>query len=467
MIFRQIVHEDLGCASYLVGDERAGIAAVVDPGFDVREYQRMARFLGVAVQHVLETHVHGDHVSGHGQLTSALGARTHIHRGADVSYDHDSFDDDWELRLGALLVRAIHTPGHRPEHTAFSLVDTTRSEEPWAVLTGDSLHVGDVARPDPTDDLVAAARLGFRSLHRRLLTLPDACEVWPAHVGTTASDARGLSLKSSSTIGYERRSNPLLTVDEDEFVASVRNDRRAHAPTVERISELNRGPLLLSGTSDLQPLTPRQLERHQADGATLVDVRTDTQFDDAHVPGAICIPATRAGFGSTLTWVADPDRPVVLIGRDDEEARHAGRLASAVGTSHLSGYLEGGMTSWHQERRTVDRIERLDINQLPRRSDEDPTMQILDVRESSRWAAGHIRRSINTPWHQIRSVPHGVDGTATVAVICDDGHRAAVAAGLLQRAGVRSVVHVVAGGVPRWEHMGRALVTPSDGVPGG
>jgi hydroxyacylglutathione hydrolase len=177
VIFRQLVHDDLGCASYLIGDEDAGVAAVVDPKLDIHEYLRLARFLGVHIDHILETHNHADHVSGHGRLASATGATIHVHREAAPDYEHEAFDDDWELELGTVTVRAIHTPGHRPEHTAFALIDSERSDEPWAVLTGDSLFVGDIARPDLAVDKTEGARGIFQSLKEKLMSLPDTCEV--------------------------------------------------------------------------------------------------------------------------------------------------------------------------------------------------------------------------------------------------------------------------------------------------
>src|SRR3954454_17898842 len=168
MVFRQIVHDDLGCASYLIGDEHAGVAAVVDPKLAIDEYLAIARYVGVSIDHVLESHNHADHVSGHGRLAAATGATIHVHREAEVDYEHEPFDDGWELRLGALLVRAGHTPGHRPEHTAFLLIDTDRGPEPWAVLSGDSLFVGDVARTDLAIDSGEGARQIFRSVRERL-----------------------------------------------------------------------------------------------------------------------------------------------------------------------------------------------------------------------------------------------------------------------------------------------------------
>jgi glyoxylase-like metal-dependent hydrolase (beta-lactamase superfamily II) len=204
MIFRQLTHDDLGCASYLIGDEDAGVAAVVDPRLDIDGYLRLARYLGVRLEHVLETHTHADHVSGHGRLAAATGATIHIHRDAGAEYPHEPFDDGWELELGALIVRAVHTPGHRPEHTAFALIDTARGDEPWALLGGDSLFVGDIARPDLAVEREAGARGIFRSLHERVLALPDTCELWPGHLGGSMCGGPGMDLKVASTIGFER-----------------------------------------------------------------------------------------------------------------------------------------------------------------------------------------------------------------------------------------------------------------------
>ena len=169
MIFRQLTHDDLGCASYLIGDEEAGVAAVVDPKLDIDEYLALARYMGVRIDHILETHNHADHVSGHGRLSAATGATVHIHRLAAPEYQHEPFDDGWELRLGRVTVRALHTPGHRPEHTAFALIDNARGPEPWAVLSGDTLFVGDIARPDLAVDKEEGAHGIFHSLHDKLL----------------------------------------------------------------------------------------------------------------------------------------------------------------------------------------------------------------------------------------------------------------------------------------------------------
>jgi hydroxyacylglutathione hydrolase len=455
MIFRQLTHDDLGCASYLIGDESAGVAAVVDPKLDIDEYLRLARYLGVRIEHILETHNHADHVSGHGRLSAATGATIHIHRDAGPAYDHEPFDDGWELQLGSVTVRALHTPGHRPEHTAFALIDTARSDQPWAVLTGDTLFVGDIARPDLAIDKEEGARGIFHSLHDKLLRLPDTTEVWPGHLGGSLCGGPGMDLKVSSTIGFERGGQDLLRVtDEDEFVEKATGSLGPQPPNFQNIVELNRGPLLRE-TVDAHPLTPRQVEQAQADGALVVDVRTDLQFDDAHIPGAISITARRAGFGSKLAWLARPDEPLVLVGRDDQDALEAAALAAAVGLRDLAGYLAGGMTSWREDKLDVDRIERITLPELHERWEHDRGgLQVLDVREQAEWDAGHIPGSVHRPYHDIHELPDGIDPHRPVAAVCASGQRSAVAASLLQRFGAAHVIHVVDGGVPLWKRKG-------------
>ncbi|HEX2104561.1 MAG TPA: MBL fold metallo-hydrolase [Solirubrobacteraceae bacterium] len=456
MIFRQLIHDDLGCASYLIGDSDAGVAAVVDPKIDVGEYLRLARFLGVAIEHVLETHTHADHVSGHGRLQAATGATIHVHREAGAHYDHEPFEDGWELALGDVRVRALHTPGHRPEHTAFALYDGRRAgDRPWAVLTGDSLFVGDLARPDLAIDPDAGARGIFRSLHERLLPLPDDTEVWPGHLGGSMCGGPGMDLKVSSTIGFERAHNPELAErDEDAFVASAVARLGPQPPNFRAIVEVNRGPLR-GGDSHAPPLTPRQLVGHQEAGALIVDVRTELQFDDAHVPGAVCITALRGGFGSRLAWIADHQQPVVFVGRDDADAAAAAELAAAVAVTNVAGCLAGGMTSWREERRPTQAVERLTVPDLHERWARDRDgLQVLDVRERTEWADGHVPGALHVPYHDLHELPAGLDPDRPVAVICASGQRSAVAASLLQREGARSVLHVVDGGVGTWARHG-------------
>jgi hydroxyacylglutathione hydrolase len=460
MIFRQITHDDLGCASYLIGDEDAGVAAVVDPKFEIDEYLEFARFTGVSIEHVLETHNHADHLSGHGRLAAATGATIHVHRDAGPAYRHDPFEDGWELELGAVRVRAMHTPGHRPEHTAFALIDTSRSHEPWAVLTGDSLFVNDVARPDLAVDKEEGARGIFRSLHRRLLGFPSHTEVWPGHLGGSLCGGAGMDMKICSTLGYDRANNEMLReADEEDFVRRAIESLGPQPPNFQAIVDLNTGELVTEGV-ELLPLTSRQVEQTGEQGSLVVDVRTDLQFDDAHIPDAVCIPAVEAGFGTRLAWLAERDQPIVLVGRDGADARHAAALALAVGIRTLGGYLAGGMTEWRREKRPVASTERLELDDLPDRAKADRSLQILDVREHSEREQGYIPGSLFEPWHDIDNLPDGLDPDRPVAVLCASGQRAAVAASLLQRHGAKRVVHVGEGGVPKWGKLGEPIERP-------
>lgn len=457
MIFRQFIHDDLGCASYVIGDEDATVAAVVDPRLAIEEYLQLARYVGVQIEHVLETHTHADHVSGHGRLRAATGAVIHVHREAGAAYDHEPFDDGWELELGTVRIRALHTPGHRPEHTAFLLSDTARGDDPWAVLTGDTLFVGDVARPDLAIDREEGARGIFRSLHERLLSLPPETEVWPGHLGGSMCGGPGMDMKTSSTIGFERRHNELLREeDEDRFVERLVSTLGPQPPNFRRIVEINRGAE--GGVARTpEPLSPRQVAERLGAGALLVDVRTDEQFDDAHVPGSICVSALHAGFGTKLAWVGADAGEIVFVGRDDHDARLAAELAGAIGITAPTSYLSGGMTSWRLERRDIARIPRVDPAGLFERREREPALQVLDVREESEWRVRRIPGSVHVPYHDIDAVPAGLDPGRPIAVICESGQRSAVAASIVQRLGAEEVVHVVDGGVGTWARAGHPV----------
>ena len=337
--------------------------------------------------------------------------------------------------------------------STFATLPPADSPGRWLVVTGDSLFVGDLARPD----LAVEPEEGARELQasmRRLLELDDFAEAWPGHIGGSLCGGAGMSEKPGTTIGFERRHNPLLGgLDEDGFVERTLASLGPQPPNFQAIVDLNRGPLLSSGV-ELLPLTPRQVELLRAEGDLIVDVRTDLQFDEAHIPGAACITMLHQGFGTRLAWVVDREQEIVLVGRDDNDARVAGRLATAVGIRRLGGFLAGGMTSWRAERREVGSLARWTVEQLAERRNG---VQILDVRELSEWRDGHIPGSMHMPYHDIREVPEGLDPERPTAVICASGQRSATAASLLAAHGAREVIHVVDGGVPLWSRLGGAL----------
>jgi rhodanese-related sulfurtransferase len=260
-----------------------------------------------------------------------------------------------------------------------------------------------------------------------------------------------MDMKVSSTIAYELAHNDLLAEDdEDAFVARAIASLAPQPPNFQAIVALNRGPLH-SHRTEIEPLTPRQVVVKRDEGAVIVDVRTDLQFDDAHIPGAVCNPAVRAGFGTKLAWVADREREIVLVGRDDDDAIRAAQLATAVGITDVAGYLAGGMTSWREEKRPTRAVERIDVDRLHERLDG---VQVLDVRERAEFEEQHIPGALHVPYHDIHGVPAGIDPHRPVAVVCSSGQRSAVAASLLLRYGVEEPIHVAEGGVGTWADRG-------------
>src|SRR3954451_21787131 len=457
MFFRQVINEDLSCGSYLVGDERAGVAAVVDPQWDIDPYLRLSRLHGVRIEHVLETHNHADHVSGHGRLARATGATIHIHELAEAEYPHESFTDGWKLSLGDVEIEALHTPGHRPEHTSYLLRDADRGGDPWAVLTGDSLFVGDVARPDLAIEKREGAADIYRSLHERLLSLPDDVEVWPGHLGGSACGSSGIDHKSTSTIGFERGHNRALRFgSETEFVDDAVATLGSPPPNVEHIVSINRGPLIEEMGTPI-PLAPRAVEVGIAEGALLVDARTNEQFDEAHVPGAISASAYETGFATKVAKVVAPDAELIVVAASDGYELEAAELLASVGL-RARGYLEGGMTAWRSEGRPVRRIELIDPHELAGRLENDELV-VLDVRDDDEYEEAHIPGSLHLPYGELPDRQSELPRDRPIAAICSGGKRSGLAASILQREGFEGVLHVADGGVGTWRRSGHPVET--------
>jgi hydroxyacylglutathione hydrolase len=297
VIFTQFVDDDLGCASYLVGDETAGIAAVTDPAYAIEQYLEEAKRRGVEIIRTIETHTHADHVSGHGRLALEHGIPVSIHWAAEVEFEHDPLEDGDDIAFGEVVLRCLHTPGHRPEHCCLVVVDRSRGAEPWLVLTGDSLFVGDTARPD----LAVEAREGAKSLFyslRRIVDLGDGVEVYPGHVAGSLC-GKAMSSKASTTVGFERRFNHALLADDlDCFVAETVSVSTPKPPNMERTVGLNRGPFLGS--------QPASTELAAApSGAQLVDVRDISLFAVGHLGGAINVPVSGSRFSTKAGFVLD------------------------------------------------------------------------------------------------------------------------------------------------------------------
>jgi hydroxyacylglutathione hydrolase len=436
VLFRQFVDDDLGCASYLVGDEQAGIAVVVDPPYAIESLLAEADRRGVRLAAVLETHTHADHVSGHGRRALEHGLPVRVHEAAGAAFRHEPLRDGSEVEVGEVVLRALHTPGHRPEHCAFEVIDRSRGNEPWLVLTGDSLFVGDAARPDLAVEAQEGAEGLFQSL-RRLAALGDGVEVYPGHVAGSLCGA-GMSSKASTTIGFERRFNHALLESHDEFTAAATGPQPPRPPNMERIVELNRGPFV-----GAQP----RLDRIEAvpQDAVVLDVRPVDAFVAGHRTGAVGVPVSGSSFATKSAFVLPPDRPLVLHATDETEARLGASRLHAVGLFDLVGWQEGGGDQ------TLAPVSLDELEGLLAAGD----VELLDVREADEHDRSFVPGSRHLPYRTARAAAeNGLFDGRPLVTICETGPRAAVAASVLQAAGL-DARPVLDGGVEAWSASGR------------
>jgi hydroxyacylglutathione hydrolase len=456
VFFRQVLHEDLGCASYLVAD--GGEAAVIDPKWDVEDYLELADEHGFQIRHVLETHNHADHVSGKGRLQRATGATIHVPAGAGAEFEHEPMGDGDSVTVGEVGITALATPGHRPEHTSYVISDAARGNKPWLVVTGDSLFVGDVARPDLAVEPEEGARELFVSLHR-LLELDDFAEAWPGHIGGSLCGGAGMSEKPGTTIGFERRFNRLLGLsDEREFVRELTGHLAEQPPNFKRIVELNRGPLLTEA-GVVEPLAPARVKELLDSGVLLLDGRATREFDAEHVPGSVNVTMTRSSVGTRAAWIADPESEVVLNAATSDEASRMARLLEAVGFRKVAGYLAGGTQAWRKAGFETGSTVAVDVPGLAERI-RSGEVRVLDVRDEDEWEESHVPGSIHIPFHELRDgVPADLEnGSKPLAVVCSAGNRSSIAASLLKRAGLEGIEHVADGGVADLQNEGIELV---------
>jgi hydroxyacylglutathione hydrolase len=422
LLFRQFVNEDLGCASYLVGDVQAGVAVVVDPAFAIEQYLAVAEQEGVRIERVLETHTHADHVSGHGRFALEHELPVAIHPLAEPKYPFEPLDDGQVVEVGAVRIRVVHTPGHRPEHCSFVIDDAL-------ALTGDSMFVGAAARPD----LAVAAREGAEDLYRslgRLLDLGDDVQIYPGHVAGSLCGGN-MSSDTSSTIAKERATNEALQFrDVQEFVLVSASVSTPRPPTTERVVALNRGPWV-AWPDSLQEL-------REAGEATVLDVRSFHDYSAGHIPGAISVSVDGGSFGTKSGFVLMADERIVLHAGSEAEARDAAERLWAVGILELAGYLIAPDAP--------KTLPTLDVDEL-RTLLESPGLQLVDVRETTERDSGYIPGSTNVPYRLLRKLGCGaLDRSKPVVTVCESGPRAAIAASLLQREGF-DVSAVADGGI--------------------
>jgi hydroxyacylglutathione hydrolase len=456
---QQFVLGGLGHLSALIADESTGVAAVVDPRRDVDVYLDAASDAGVRITHVLETHLHNDYVSGGRELAALTGARHVIGAGAGLRHEHDPVRDHATFDVGRLRFTARDTPGHTPEHVAYALADTSRADEPIVLFTGGSLLVGAVGRTDllGADNAIPFADAMFHSLHDVVLRHEDFVGVYPTH-GSGSLCSAGTASTPQTTIGFERRYNPLLRhEDAESFARALLTDQPAFPRYFARMRPLNRaGPALLGGrVPERRPRPVAEVRRAVADGALVVDLRAPHEHVRGHVPRSLSIPADES-FGTWLGWVVEPDRPLVLLLPDAAVWDDAIRQALRIGyDGAIVGDLDGGWQAWRASGAPVETTEALTIDELGRRVVQGgpDAPFVVDVRQASEYRAGHVPGSVHLLAADLPERLSELPRERLIATICASGFRASIGASLLRQAGFERVAPVEPG-VPAWEAAG-------------
>jgi glyoxylase-like metal-dependent hydrolase (beta-lactamase superfamily II)/rhodanese-related sulfurtransferase len=466
VIFKQFYLNCLAHASYLVGDEQTGAAAVVDPQRDVDQYLAFAAEHGLRVEHVFLTHFHADFLAGHLELRDRVGATIYLGAAARAEYAFTPLGDGESVDLGRVRLTALETPGHTPESISLLVYDLDRSATtPHAVLTGDTLFVGDVGRPDLRAALGwSAGELGgllYTSLREKLLPLPDSSLVYPAH-GAGSLCGKAISRETVSTIGEQRRSNyALQPMSREAFVDLVTTDQ-PDAPeyfTYDAVLNSRERPTLDEALArELTPLTVRELLTEQALGAQILDTRDPSAFAAAHLAGSINIGLV----GQYATWagtILSRDTPIVIVADPGTETESALRLGR-IGFDHVVGYLAGGLQSANVAEATIVSTERVSADVAARRMASASPPLVVDVRTAAERAQKRIAGSVHIPLNHLMERLTEIPRDRPVLVHCAGGYRSSIAASLLQRAG-HTGVSELAGGMTAWDDDAeRAAVGP-------
>ena len=461
MYTQQFFIEGLGCASYIIGCEAKGIAAVVDPDRDIQKYLDAAAVRGLKITHIIETHLHADHVSGNTDLALHSGAKIYLHEASAAEFAHVDLHDADILNLGNFRLKVIHTPGHTPESITLLVSDTTRSELPWLALTGDTLFVGDVGRPDLVGVEAAQGLAGdmYDSLFEKILPLNDGLLIYPGH-GAGSLCGKSIGSMRATTLGYERHTNPALTPrDKSDFIAFATSGLPEQPGNHKRIKAMNLKGVKPLGKLEPQPLTILESIPLFQNGAGLLDTRSKEAYVHAHVPGSVHLEAD-AQLSNRIGFVFPPDAPMILLLENPSDYERVVYSLARVGYENVVGYLAEGLDVWARMRLPIAAGDIKDIephelqNILEHCSADCPI--VVDVREPWEYQQGHVPGALLMPLGQLSNRIRELNPDHPVAVICASGSRSQSAAALLGQKGFKTVYNVV-GGTGAWEYSGLPL----------
>ncbi len=450
MYVQQFFIDGLGCASYLVGCEGAGVAAVIDPDRDVQKYIDAARAHGLKITHVIETHLHADHISGNTDLAQRTGAGIYLHEQAGADFRHKTVKEGDHLQLGNVRIDILDTPGHTPESITLLAADTTRAPEPWMAFTGDTLFVGDVGRPDLIG-LDAARDLAgqmHHSLFDKLLPLDDALMIYPGH-GAGSLCGKSIGAVRNTSLGFERKYNPALSPrSREDFIQFATANLPEQPANVKRIKAINRHGPSPVGEALPRPLTIQEAIPHFQRGAALLDLRAKADYIQAHVPGSVHLEADDQ-LSNRVGFVLPPDVPVVLLLSDPVDYRRVMFSLARVGYDNVVGYLSESLSMWSAlglpiTSGDVQDIEPVELNTLLQ-SGNGHRPVVVDVREAWEYQRGHVPGAKLIPLGELSTRLGELDPDKPVAVICASGSRSQSAAALLGQKGFKLVYNILGG----------------------
>jgi hydroxyacylglutathione hydrolase len=441
----------LAHASYLVVSE--GVATVIDPQRDVDIYLDAAKQNGLKIEHIIETHLHADFVSGHHELAERTGARIYLGAGSGATFPHIAVKDGDSLQFGQCRFDFLSTPGHTVESVCIAMTDLTDSSRPRAVFTGDTLFVGDVGRPDLSGDHTPQelAAMLYQSLNHKLLKFPDETQIFPAH-GAGSLCGRQMGSERSSTIGKERRTNYALQArSSEEFVRLLTDGMPPRPEYFGRDVELNRqGAPALDRTPRPVPVRAPEVFRMQAEGAIVLDTRPAMEFAVAHVPGSIHIGLS----GQYASWAArilGLDKRIILVGEDADHLRESQLRLARVGIENVHAYLEDGITGWIAGGYELDYIPQISVQEFSDLLEQEKDhIAVLDVRERAEVAVGAMENSVRIPLGQLQDQTAELDRNKLLVVHCKGGYRSSIATSILRRAGFRDIANLT-GGFEAWK----------------
>ena len=458
MYFKQITIPGLGCNSYVIGCPGARQAVVVDPKRDVQDYMDISRDEGMKITHIIETHVHADHVSGNQELKSRTGADIYYSEHAPVAFDHKKLTEGDVIEFGMVKLEILDTPGHTPNSISILVTDKARADEPWMILTGDLLFVGSIGRPDLAGEeiLEDQVRNLYNSLYEKLKRLPDHLEVYPAH-GQGSLCGKGLSAKSSSTLGYERRTQPVLQFSGfDAFHDEIAGAFPVRPKSFTHIINTNtQGVPLLERCPLEQTLNPDQFEKIHKQGATIIDTRDTASFGGFHIPGAINIGFEKQ-MANWIGMVIDPAEHLLLVVDDKEKYDQMTTELHRIGYDNVFGWLSGGMSAWIAHGMPIDSLSPISAQDLKGQLDRREYGHIVDVRTPEERAQGCIQDSTHVPMTDILAQSLDLPRTDEVITVCGTGYRANIVASRLKQDGFTHV-HSLAGGLTAWQNAGYGL----------